>query len=111
VSCKSRVVGGQALEAALPETAERLMRMIAELAEAGPDHRFAAGQLLVIASTCMVRPTGNILSSCMAYPQCKPYGVPCAVCCSAVRDSRSGKKSQTTVPLFHMGCVSPDTDS
>eukprot|EP00884_Botryococcus_braunii_P003519 jgi/Botrbrau1/13168/Bobra.242_1s0005.1 len=43
----------QALEAALPETAERLMHMISELADAGPDHRFAAGQLLLIASTCM----------------------------------------------------------
>lgn len=46
----------QALEAALPETAERLMEMIAELAAAGVEHRFAACQLLKIASSCMVRP-------------------------------------------------------
>lgn len=54
----------QALEAALPETAERLMEMIAELAAAGVEHRFAACQLLNIASSCMVRPKFSPIEVC-----------------------------------------------
>lgn len=45
----------QALEAALPETVSELMSLAAVHAEGGPEHRFVARQLLIIASRCVVR--------------------------------------------------------
>ena len=48
----------QALEAALPETVSELMSLAAVHAEGGPEHRFVARQLLIIASRCVVRSDG-----------------------------------------------------
>jgi hypothetical protein len=44
----------QALEAALPESADNLMSLIMRHTAAGPPARFAAAQLLTIAAKCTV---------------------------------------------------------
>jgi hypothetical protein len=51
----------EVLERALPESADQLMSLVMQHAAAGPAARFAAAQLMMIASTCVV-------SMCVVYP-------------------------------------------
>jgi hypothetical protein len=54
-SCAGAPIAGQVLERALPESADQLMSLVMQHAAAGPAARFAAAQLMIIASTCVVR--------------------------------------------------------
>ena len=49
----------QILERALPATTSDLMELIDHHAAHGAEHRFAARQLLIIASQCLVRQINN----------------------------------------------------